>query len=199
MLPATSSDDGCDADFVECHAAFWASSTSTPVALASPGGEFIYTDIALSSGGTVAPGLNNAGSMVGYAYNADFSETRAVFWASSASPAVILSTTGEFSNGTAEGISDKGQIVGTAYNSDFSDTHAFMWPSSTSPGIDLNTVIPPDSGWELGVARSVNNRGEITGAGILNGAFHAYVLIPVHGPVAGNFNSPSTTHRLNAH
>ena len=60
--------------------------------------------------------------MVGYAYNADFSATRAVFWASSSSPAVILSTTGEFSNGTAEGISDKGQIVGTAYNSDFSDT-----------------------------------------------------------------------------
>jgi probable HAF family extracellular repeat protein len=191
--------DGGDADTGETHAAFWASSTSTPVALASPGGEFIYTGIALSSEGAVAPGLNNAGSMVGYANNADFSETRAVFWASSSSPAVILSTTGEFSNGTAEGISDKGQIVGTAYNSDFSDTHAFMWPSSTSPGIDLNTVIPPDAGWELGVARSINNRGEITGAGVLNGAFHAYVLIPVHGPVAGNFNSPSTTHRLNAY
>ena len=42
--------DGCDADFVECHVAFWANSTSTPVALASPGGEFIYTDIGLSSG-----------------------------------------------------------------------------------------------------------------------------------------------------
>ena len=191
--------DGGNADTGETHAAFWASSTSTPVALASPGGEFIYTDIAFSSAGTVTPGLNNAGSMVGYAHNADFSETRAVFWASSASPAVIFSTTGEFSNGTAEGISDKGQIVGTAYNSDGSDTHAFMWPSSTSPGIDLNTVIPPDSGWELGVARSINNRGEITGAGILNGAFHAYVLIPVHGPVAGNFDSASTTHRLNAH
>jgi hypothetical protein len=42
--------DGCDADFVECYAAFWASSTSTPVALASPGGQFIYTDIGLSGG-----------------------------------------------------------------------------------------------------------------------------------------------------
>jgi probable HAF family extracellular repeat protein len=172
---------GCDADFVECHAVFWASSSSTPVALASPGGEFIYTGIALSSEGTVAPGLNNTGSMVGYAYNADFSALRAVFWASSSSPSAILSTTGEFSNGAAEGINDKGQIVGTVFNSDFSDTHAFMWPSSTSPGIDLNTVIPPDSGWELGVARAVNNRGEITGAGIFNGAFHAYALIPVHG------------------
>ena len=88
---------------------------------------------------------------------------------------------------SSEGINDKGQIVGTAYNSDFSDAHAFMWPSSTSPGIDLNTVIPPDSGWELAVARGVNNRGEIVGAGFLNGALHAYVLIPMHQPVAGGF------------
>src|SRR5262249_23120251 len=148
---------GCDADFVECHAAFWASSTSTPVVLASPGEEFIYTGIGLTSDGTVAPGLNNAGSMVGYAYNAAFSATRAVCWASSSSAAVILSTTGEFSNGTAEGINDKGQIVGTMFKSDSSDVHAFMWPNSASQGIDLNTVIPPDSGWELEVARSINN------------------------------------------
>jgi probable HAF family extracellular repeat protein len=170
--------DGCDADFVECHAAFWASSTSTPVALASPGGQFIYTDIGLSGG--VGSQLNNAGRMVGFAYNADFSETRAVFWASITSPAVILSTAEEFINGGAEAISDKGQIVGEAYNSDFSDLHAFMWPTSSSPGIDLNTVIPPDSGLELLFATGVNNRSEITGLGILNGEPHAYVLIPVH-------------------
>jgi probable HAF family extracellular repeat protein len=171
--------DGCDADFVECHAAFWASSTSTPVALASPGGQFIYTDFALTGG--VGSPLNNAGSMVGYANNADFSETRAVFWARSTSPAVILSTAGEFINGGAAAISDKGQIVGEAYNSDFSDLHAFMWPSSTSQGIDLNTVIPSNSGWELQHATDVNNRGEITGFGDLNGARHAFVLLPVHG------------------
>jgi probable HAF family extracellular repeat protein len=173
--------DGCDADFVECHAAFWASSARAPVALASPGGDFIYTDVALSSGPTTSSGLNNAGSMVGYAYNADFSATRAVFWASSTSPAVILSTTEAFPNGTAEGISDNGQAVGTAYNSDFSDSHAFVWPNSNSPGVDLNTLIPSDSGWELQIARCVNNRGEITGYGLLNGIVHAYALIPVHG------------------
>jgi probable HAF family extracellular repeat protein len=169
--------DGCDADFVECHAAFWANSTSSPVALASPGGQFIYTDIGLSGG--VGSPLNNAGSMVGYAYNADFSETRAVFWATSTSPAVILSTAGDFINGGAAAISDRGQIVGEAYNSDFSNLHAFMWPSSTSLGIDLNTVIPPDSGWELQHASDINNRGEITGFGVLNGERHAFVLIPV--------------------
>jgi probable HAF family extracellular repeat protein len=171
--------DGCAADFIECHAAFWAGSTSAPVALASPAGEFIYTDVALI--GRAPHAVNNAGRMVGYAYNAELSETRAVFWASSTSPAVILSTAGEFMNGGAQAISDRGQIVGAAFNSDFSDLHAFLWPSSTSEGIDLNTVIPSDSGWELLWATDVNNRGEIVGSGILNGVWHAYVLIPVHG------------------
>jgi probable HAF family extracellular repeat protein len=96
----------------------------------------------------------------------------------------VLSTTDEFPNGGAEGINDKGQIVGLAYDSDFADSHAFMWPNSNSPGIDLNTLIPSDSGWELALARGVNNRGEITGQGYLNGVGHACVLIPVRGPTA---------------
>ena len=172
--------DGSDEDNVESHAVFWANSASAPVALASPGGEFIYTDVGLT-GGVGAAALNNAGSMVGFARNPDFSATRAVFWASSSSPAVILSTTGEFTNGGAEGINDKRQIVGSAFNSDFSDAHAFLWASPTSQGVDLNTVIPPGSGWELQVGRSINNRGEISGAGLLNGEDHAFALIPVHG------------------
>jgi probable HAF family extracellular repeat protein len=125
--------------------------------------------------------------MVGYAYNSDFSETRAVFWANSSSPAVILSTSGEFSNGTAESLSENGQIVGAAFNSDFSDAHAFLWPGFNSPGIDLNTLIPSDSGWELLAAHSINNRGEIVGQGFFNGFAHACVLIPVRGPLSPQF------------
>ena len=78
MLPATSSATlATHSDCAQAHAVFWATSTSTPVALASPGGELIYTN-------SVLPGyhaLNGAGNMVGYAYNADFSAERAVFWA----------------------------------------------------------------------------------------------------------------------
>jgi probable HAF family extracellular repeat protein len=181
--------DGCAADFIECHAAFWASSTSAPMALASPEGEFIYTDLNLF--GRYVHGLNNAGNMIGFAYNAALSETRAVFWASSTSPAVILNTTGDFMNGGAQGISDNGQIVGAAYNSDFSDSHAFIWPSSGSQGIDLNTVIPSDSGWELQFATDVNNRGEIVGAGIFNGALHAYVLVPRIAPPPRQHPTPA--------
>ena len=171
--------DACDADFVECHAAFWASRTSTPVALASPGGEFIYTDIVL-------PGhaINGAGNMVGYAHNADFSAERAVFWASSSSPTVILSTVGEFTNAVAAGISDNGQIVGIGYNEDFSKQRPFLWLSATSQGIDLTTFFPAGSNWDLDsmFAVTVNNRGEIVGSGLFNdGTVHNFVLIRVHG------------------
>jgi len=171
--------DACDADFVECHAVFWTTSTSTPVALASPGGEFIYTDFTL-------PGhsINGPGNMVGYAHNVDFSAERAVFWASSSSPAVILSTVGEFTNAVAASISNNGQIVGIGYNEDFSRMRPFLWPSTTSQGIDLTTFFPPGSDWDLDAtfATSVNNRGEIVGSGSFkDGTVHNFVLIPVHG------------------
>jgi len=185
--------DACTADFSECHCAFWARSASTPVALASPDSEFIDTDVGISSDFAVAPALNNVGNMVGFAVNPDTGETRAVYWASSSSPVVILRTSDEFPNGTAEGINDKGQIVGTAFDSsgDIGDTlhaHAFFWPSPTSPGIDLNTVIPPGSGLQLAVARGINNRGEITGGAYPNGQppAHVIVLVPVRGGSAEN-------------
>jgi uncharacterized membrane protein len=171
--------DACT-DFFEClgHAAFWANSTSTPVALASPGGEFIYTNVILP-----CHAINGAGNMVGYAHNADLSAERAVFWASSSSPAVILSTVGEFTNAAAAGISDNGQIVGSGYNEDFSKERPFLWPSATSQGIDLTTFFPAGSNWDLDsmFAVTVNNRGEIVGSGLFkDGTVHNFVLIPVH-------------------
>jgi uncharacterized membrane protein len=171
--------DACDAGFVECHVAFWTTSTSTPVALASPGGEFIYTDIDLPG-----HGINGAGNMVGHAYNADFSAARAVFWASSSSPAVILSSVGEFTNTFAASISDNGQIVGAGYNEDFSRSRPFLWRNSTSQAIDLTTFFPAGSNWDLDslFTAAINNRGEIIGSGLFkDGTVHNFVLIPVHG------------------
>jgi uncharacterized membrane protein len=174
--------DACHAAFVECHAAFWATSASTPVALASPGGDFIYTDIILP-----CHAINGPGNMVGYARNGDFSAERAVFWASSSSPAVILSTVGEFTNAVAAGISDNGQIVGSGYNEDFSKERPFLWPSVTSQGIDLTTFFPAGSNWDLDsmFAVTINNRGEIVGSGkFTDGTVHNFVLIPVAGFLA---------------
>jgi uncharacterized membrane protein len=171
--------DSCDADFVECHTVLWATETSAPVALASPGGEFIYTDIDLPG-----HGINNPGNMVGHAYPADFSAARGVFWASSSSPAVVLSGVGEFTNTFAAAISDNGQIVGTGYNQDFLRQHPLLWPNATSQGIDLTTFFPAGSNWDLDTlfTAAVNNRGEIIGSGLfMDGTVHNFVLVRVHG------------------
>jgi uncharacterized membrane protein len=169
----------CDQAGLECHGVFWANSTSTPVALASPGGGFIYTFVVFYS-----HGINNAGNMVGYAYTPGFAAVRAVLWASSSSPAVVLNTVGEFTNTVAAGISDNGQIVGYGFNEDFSKSRPFIWHNSTSQGIDLTTFFPAGSDWDLDstFAIAVNNRGEIIGGGSFNdGTPHNFVLMPVHG------------------
>jgi len=109
---------------------------------------------------------------------------RAVLWASSSSPAVVLNTVGEFTNTVAAGISDNGQIVGYGFNEDFSKSRPFIWPNSTSQGIDLTTFFPAGSNWDFDstFAIAVNNRGEIIGGGSFNdGTVHNFVLIPVHG------------------
>jgi uncharacterized membrane protein len=169
--------DSCSADFSECHAVFWARSTSNPVALASPGGDFIYTDI------VPGPSINNAGRMVGLTYNADGSVVRAVYWASSSSPAMILSTVCDFTNTFAAGINDNGQIVGFGYDQDFARERPILWLCATSPAIDLSTFFPAGSSWDLDTlfASAVNNRGEIIGNGFKDGALHDFVLVPVHG------------------
>jgi hypothetical protein len=121
MLPATSSAMRATKLALNVMPCFWANSTSTPVALASPGGGFIYSFVVFYS-----HGINNAGNMVGYAYTPGFAAVRAVSWASSSSPAVVLSTVSEFTNTVAAGISDNGQIVGYGFNEDFSKSRPFL-------------------------------------------------------------------------
>jgi len=45
--------------------------------------------------------------------------------------------------------------------------------------IDLNTLIPAGSGWTLQVGTAMNDNGQITGYGIINGELHAFLLTPV--------------------
>ena len=171
--------DACDATESVCYAVSWANSTSTPVALASPGHGFIYSFAVFPS-----HALNSAGNMVGYSYTPGFASTRATYWASSSSPAVVLKTVSAFTNTVAAGISDNGQIVGYAYNENFSESHAFLWPSATRQGIDLTTFFPAGSNWDLDeiYAIAVNNHGGIVGGGYFtDGTQHGFVLIPVHG------------------
>src|ERR1051326_85279 len=126
--------DICDRNYFYCQAALWPSSSAAPIVLRVPGGEFLYTEVQPNQSSN---GINNAGNMVGYTFNADGSKFRAVYWASSSSPAVILPTSVNFPDAVALGINDNGQIIGLAFDADFNQ-HSFYWPSATSQGIDLS-------------------------------------------------------------
>jgi probable HAF family extracellular repeat protein len=57
-------------------------------------------------------------------------------------------------------------------------THAFLY----TPGggmVDLNTFVDPLSGWELLDADGINDSGQITGQGLINDEYHAFLLTPV--------------------
>src|SRR6266850_1603008 len=46
--------------------------------------------------------------------------------------------------------------------------------------LDLNTLIPTGSPWYLTAASSINNAGQITGSGTINGEMHAFLATPTH-------------------
>jgi hypothetical protein len=47
--------------------------------------------------------------------------------------------------------------------------------------MDLNWVLPPGTFWTIISANSINNRGEIVGAAMINGEQHAYrTTLPLH-------------------
>jgi hypothetical protein len=47
---------------------------------------------------------------------------------------------------------------------------------------DLNNLIAPGSGWLLGAAYAINDRGQIVGVGTHNGQDRAFLLTPVPEP-----------------
>jgi probable HAF family extracellular repeat protein len=81
-----------------------------------------------------------------------------------------------------------GQVVGSSYVpanvSNYS--HAFLYTSGVGM-VDLNTLIDPLSGWELLDASDINDAGQITGQGLINDEYHAYLLTPILIP--GDFNN----------
>jgi probable HAF family extracellular repeat protein len=79
-------------------------------------------------------------------------------------------------NGGGADINDPGQVVGESCSTE--RCRPALW--SNGRAVDLNQAIPPSSGWQLFDAQAINARGQITGDGLVNGEFHAFLLTPVH-------------------
>jgi probable HAF family extracellular repeat protein len=138
--------------------------------------------------------INANGQVAGFSYTTGNSMYHAYLWTPT-SPNGISGTMQDIGtlgghNSYSYNIGVGGQVVGASEIVTTSDrTHAFLYTSGSGI-VDLNTAIDPLSGWELLDAADINDAGQITGQGLINGQFHAYLLTPVQIP--GDFNGNGT-------
>jgi probable HAF family extracellular repeat protein len=107
-----------------------------------------------------------------------------------------LGTLGGTGGSGAYDINTSGQVVGAAATaSNASD--AFVWQNGVMT--DLNSLLPANSGWILSSATGINDNGQITGEGTINGQGRAYLFSGGAITNLGNLGGPgsSIAHGLN--
>jgi probable HAF family extracellular repeat protein len=136
------------------------------------------TDLGVLTGGvtSMANSINNSGVIVG---QSDGTSTgghwHAVMWDTSHKIHDLgLILGGNYS--IAYAVNDSNVAVGYG-NLSNNAAHAMIWTSAGGMQ-DLNSLIPANSGWTLINANSINNLGQITGYGVLNGHNRAFLLTP---------------------
>ena len=75
----------------------------------------------------------------------------------------------------ASGINSAGVIVGDSLVAE-EEHHATIYRNGQLT--DLNDLIDEDSGWTLESAAAINDAGQITGVGIIDGEQHGFLLLP---------------------
>lgn len=125
-------------------------------------------------GGTTsyAYGINNNGQIVGTA-NTAANASHAFLY--SGNQMLDLGTFGGTYSG-AYGINSSGLVVGAANLPGDAESHAFIYNGTMQ---DLNSLLPPGSGWVLEEAAAINDIGQITGHGSINGEHHGFLMTPV--------------------
>jgi len=123
---------------------------------------------------TVAAALNNKGEVVACGnMERDGEEFRAFLWHAGSKPTPVGSLGGRWT--VPAGINNHGEVVGTAETRD-GMMHAFVAEKGKIQ--DLNRLVPSGSRWILLSAMGVNDKGQITGTGIVGNTLHAFVLTP---------------------
>lgn len=129
---------------------------------------YSLTDLGSLTESTYSYAVNNSGEVVGRAQGEWYTHGTVID--------VSVETT------VAYGINNPGQVVGwSGTTSDFyltsgSGIRALLYSDGVMQ--DLNNLIVADSGFILTQAQAINDRGEIAGAGSINGELHAILLTP---------------------
>jgi probable HAF family extracellular repeat protein len=131
----------------------------------------------LGGTGSWACGINATGTVAGQAQLPGNMISHA-FRQSPGGAMEDLDTLGS-SGSAAEGINDDGTVVGW-FTATGGSLRAFLFEDGTM--VDLNDLIDAASGWELMLARDINNAGQIIGEGFREGLPRAYRLTPVADP-----------------
>jgi probable HAF family extracellular repeat protein len=88
---------------------------------------------------------------------------------------------GDSASGASD-INNSGQIVG--FSASDAGVAASLWQGGQP--VDLNARIS-DSAWQLAVANSINDAGQIAGFGLLNGELHGFLLTPAKQDLQADF------------
>lgn len=136
------------------------------------GGSFVQIPALVAGGLVIGADINNGGVVVGQATPVNDPLGFHAFRYSGGVSQDLGLLPGFPSTG-ALSINDSGLIVGCAFND--TDEHGFIYDGALH---DLNDLVAPGSGMVLGCAGGINNAGQITGEGLVNGVFHAYLLTP---------------------
>ncbi len=119
-----------------------------------------------------AADINNRGQVVGWScIDADCLEYRGFIWKDGAW--TVIGTLGGNGSG-ANAINEDAVVVGEAKNA-ANAQRAFIYDSVHGLR-DLNDLIPPGSGWELISATDINEAGQITGVGRIDGLLRGFLL-----------------------
>jgi probable HAF family extracellular repeat protein len=143
--------------------------SGTPVSLGSLGGGPF----------TIPAAINDAGEVAGASLSSEDGTVHPFLWTRQAG----IRDLGTFAGAIVIGIpccgtlNNKGDAVGLTVDGTTFDMRAILVHDDHL--IDLKTLIPPDSGWSLQDADSINDAGEIAGWGTINGETHAFLATPM--------------------
>jgi probable HAF family extracellular repeat protein len=150
---------------------------------------FLYENGVMTNLGTLpgdnyssAEDINDLGQVVGVSAPTGVNDGTAFLYSSTTGMMSLgrLLSTDTYS--VALGINNAGQVVGWSgtnpnfYSTSGNGVRAFLYSDGVMQ--DLNGLIAPGSGFVLTQARAINDRGEIVGAGSINGELHAVLLTP---------------------
>lgn len=139
---------------------------------------FVYAGGLVNLGSPLLTGseawlINNRGVVAGHSWGT--TQYRSFIHADG--NVVDLGLLSGFERAYAWGLSDSGQVVGSVTNAVSGLSHAFIYTGGKM--LDLNSLLAAGHGWDyLTAANAVNENGQVTGYGKINGQFRGFLLTP---------------------